>query len=566
MEISIVKILYSFLNWCRLRLSLLLIIFVYISLFFYFINRGLNYIDEGYILQGVQRIFNGQKPYKDFDTQVTPGTFYLQYILMKIFGKEIIIGRVWVMLEGILILIILYYLGQIYLSFPFSLLPSVLYIFWGPIHHPLPFYSYDSLFFSILSFFFLIKNMRIYSLVAGFFAFISFFFKQNTGLASLIIGNLIIFSNKSNKKSNLIFYWSGVLLGIILSIYLFISQDILYPFLKTIFIIPFKAIFLKNAPISYIGFNKFPLPGGKGKIFWFSFFSIIIGFYMKKRKEKKFKISNKYLFYLILFACMGIGIFQLLKEEQNTFIFRTTNSFIKSFLTTFPLIYLFFSFFCSENVNYRKNLLPIFLYNLIYIPFGLLMGEDFIHFLYILPVSLIGFVIVVESIDFEKKFFWLIIIFISFWGLVNAVQNTSQRFAYGPIYRQNELLLTDFSKKIRVEKLIKEDYEFIVNFVKNNTSIDENIFVWGTDPILNFLFNRPSPSKYILFAFTDHNFENDTISQLKTKNVRYIIERISNPYNPFFKDLKKFAQICKFIEKNYKIKYNLNCFNILEKK
>jgi hypothetical protein len=49
--------------------------------------------DEGIILQGAQRILQGQVLYRDFFSFITPGSYYFMAFLFKIFGSSILVGR-----------------------------------------------------------------------------------------------------------------------------------------------------------------------------------------------------------------------------------------------------------------------------------------------------------------------------------------------------------------------------------------------------------------------------------------------------------------------------------------
>ena len=49
--------------------------------------------NEGTILQGAQRILDGQVPYRDFFTLFTPGSYYFHALLFRIFGDSIIVAR-----------------------------------------------------------------------------------------------------------------------------------------------------------------------------------------------------------------------------------------------------------------------------------------------------------------------------------------------------------------------------------------------------------------------------------------------------------------------------------------
>lgn len=56
--------------------------------------------DEGIILQGAQRILNGQVLYRDFFSFYTPGSYYLTALLFKLFGNSILIARASLVLCG----------------------------------------------------------------------------------------------------------------------------------------------------------------------------------------------------------------------------------------------------------------------------------------------------------------------------------------------------------------------------------------------------------------------------------------------------------------------------------
>lgn len=64
--------------------------------FAYFLSYsryGLAY-DEGYLLDGVERIINGQVIYRDFHHTYAPGRFYLIAAAFELFGKNILVERV----------------------------------------------------------------------------------------------------------------------------------------------------------------------------------------------------------------------------------------------------------------------------------------------------------------------------------------------------------------------------------------------------------------------------------------------------------------------------------------
>ena len=56
--------------------------------------------DEGNILQGAQRVLDGQVPYRDFFSLFTPGSFYFHVLLFRIFGDSIVVARTAVSVYG----------------------------------------------------------------------------------------------------------------------------------------------------------------------------------------------------------------------------------------------------------------------------------------------------------------------------------------------------------------------------------------------------------------------------------------------------------------------------------
>ena len=80
-----------------IALLLFAISVLYLRLFY---NYTILYIDEGIILQGAQRILQGQVPYRDFFSYFTPGSYYWMAALFKVFGSSILVARAALMVYG----------------------------------------------------------------------------------------------------------------------------------------------------------------------------------------------------------------------------------------------------------------------------------------------------------------------------------------------------------------------------------------------------------------------------------------------------------------------------------
>ncbi len=68
--------------------------------------------DEGIVLQGAQRILQGQVLYRDFFSFYTPGSYYWMALLFKIFGSSILVGRAALVIYGGVFSVLTYLLAR----------------------------------------------------------------------------------------------------------------------------------------------------------------------------------------------------------------------------------------------------------------------------------------------------------------------------------------------------------------------------------------------------------------------------------------------------------------------
>src|ERR1700687_2839592 len=73
-----------------LALAIFLLSFLYLCIF-----RRATWIDldEGIILQGAQRILDGQVLYRDFFSFFTPGSYYLLALVFRVFGDSYLVAH-----------------------------------------------------------------------------------------------------------------------------------------------------------------------------------------------------------------------------------------------------------------------------------------------------------------------------------------------------------------------------------------------------------------------------------------------------------------------------------------
>ena len=84
--------------------------------------------DEGLLLYPAERLLNGQVPYRDFFTELAPGTIYIQAALFKLFGIHFLSARLPLLLLMSVIGWQIYRLGRRILPAPVAALPVLIYV------------------------------------------------------------------------------------------------------------------------------------------------------------------------------------------------------------------------------------------------------------------------------------------------------------------------------------------------------------------------------------------------------------------------------------------------------
>ena len=156
--------------------------------------------DEGTILQGAQRILQGQVLYRDFFSFYAPGSFYWMALLFKIFGSSILVGRAVLLLYGGVFSAFTYLLGRRVCSrwnAMFAILPTVLICLPGSFA---VLHNWDSTFWACLALYCAVRLVehatwsRIFAL--GLLTSITCLFEQSKGAglaAGLVLGFLVLF-------------------------------------------------------------------------------------------------------------------------------------------------------------------------------------------------------------------------------------------------------------------------------------------------------------------------------------------------------------------------------------
>lgn len=94
-------------------------------------NRGFNLLDEGFVLHVTERVMQGQVPYRDFFTQLTPGAFLALAAVFTVTGPSVMVGRWVTLLLGLTITWLLYWGARRVVSRPSAALAALAFPVWG---------------------------------------------------------------------------------------------------------------------------------------------------------------------------------------------------------------------------------------------------------------------------------------------------------------------------------------------------------------------------------------------------------------------------------------------------
>ncbi len=215
-------------------LTILLLFIASITLlnFFY---RTINF-DEGVILNGAWKMYNGQILYRDFFEYVAPGSYYLVWAIFKIFSPLYFYAHIFSL---IFMAVACYFL---YLSFLLikknRLLAAASALIWFLLMSIVPLINHNT--YSVLiviTFLFLFLKFidtkkNLYVFLAGIVTVFVIYFLQTRGLAVFLatIGFFIIFYN--SYKRHILSYLAGIFLTAVIA--WFIWGDYIYRNLQKI--------------------------------------------------------------------------------------------------------------------------------------------------------------------------------------------------------------------------------------------------------------------------------------------------------------------------------------------
>ena len=189
-------------DWC-ISLLIVLLSIVYLRLFY---NYTLINGDEGIVLQGAQRVLQGEVPYRDFFSFFTPGSYYWLALFFKVFGSSILVGRAVLVVEGGLFSVLTYLLARRVCSRWSALLAAYFVTLTCVPCRFIVLHNWDSTLWACLALYcavrFLERPRPGWALATGSFAALTCLFEQSKG-AGLVLGlsaGLLILACKARGR------------------------------------------------------------------------------------------------------------------------------------------------------------------------------------------------------------------------------------------------------------------------------------------------------------------------------------------------------------------------------
>lgn len=162
--------------------------------------------DDGLVTALAHLINEGRLPFRDFFCGVTPGTFFVQALLQRLFGDEFIVGRVYVLLQHFVLFWVLWRVSVLTIPRGAGRILPVALLFFGPLFSH-PFYSLDALLLTSLMLWASVRYVRggsawnLYA--ASTLAALTVLFKQNVGLASVIfIAGMAVWACRFDRRAD----------------------------------------------------------------------------------------------------------------------------------------------------------------------------------------------------------------------------------------------------------------------------------------------------------------------------------------------------------------------------
>ena len=146
--------------------------------------------DEGILLQGGQRILDGQIPYRDFFSFYTPGSFYLLAVVLRVFGDSFVVARMSLAITGAACSVLTYLLARRVCSHSFSVFAAALATIAGVAYRFLVLHNWYSTLLACLALYSAVRLLESHrsswAFAIGSFCSLTAMFEQSKGAGTFL--------------------------------------------------------------------------------------------------------------------------------------------------------------------------------------------------------------------------------------------------------------------------------------------------------------------------------------------------------------------------------------------
>ncbi len=504
--------------------------------------------DNSMFLYMGEGIINGDVPYRDNFDMKPPGIFFIYAFVAKVFGYTIKGVYFFDLLWALITILAIWKLTKYLFGSRVGLIAGFLYGFLYFTYGNVWYYGQAEAFSNLpivlgIYFFFLAqdKGKKAFFFFSGLFLGIAFLIKFPLILGIMFL-LLFVFLKKSRiikTKEKTIYFFMFIfgffVLFIPVMVY-FIFHNALSKMIYTLFV--YTPQYARTMNIAYTGFlQKINFSLGKS----FEFFFIYTG-------------------PLAVFSLFGIfGFFTnnfMNKEIGDGFHIKQNR---KLFLCGWYML-------CCLNVAIQGKFFD-YHWVPVYVPLSIISSLGIIYFL--------------KNFKKHKRLFVVIsfctfIFSIIFFLRVNRFYKDSINYLQGKITRR--LYLSRLGRFPSKYDFSPHTNEVLATYIKQNTQVEDFIYIWGAHPEIYVLSNRRSASKFLMAhqlycSWAPSKWREDFLRELNKKIPRLFIvtkgdlfPEVSGVLKDSRQQLKEFRKLNSFLADNYFLVKEIDMFSVYKRK
>lgn len=525
---------------------ILILILTYNKNYFYsnWFNHYTFFSEEGQHLSYANDILHGKKLYKDIYAIYGPLMEYPLALLMKLFGKSIVILRIYTYLLDSVAFLLIYLLSKEIFSRKSTLIISMLIFlsFYTPLF-PAPNGSILRITLALFGVLplarYIIAKKPIWAIISGFILSLSLFFSHETAICLAISLLCMLFASKSIQE----FGETKILIDF--SIPFFAGFCILAIPITLFFLYEGTLFYYLEASISYpqyvsLGFGGIPFPNFLNQIK-----SLLNNFSLGNIKNTFFVYAAYWPILLYFGTATHISISIILKKITY-----------RKLIILGILVYgitLFKGALARSGIDRNYLLLPpaliisLFYGERILLNISNLMGKRTKDKFGSILLYSCFFIFITQGIISYAIWpaHWCIEYF--FISNINKIYNLN----FNAI-NDMDVLRIPRSGNISLPRSQAERIKAVVEYVKNNLTSKDYIFAFPNDATYYFLLDRPMPARFgVLHDAATVELKEEVVKSLIKKKPKFIISNTKEWQVDKIPEEIEFPQISRYINNNY---------------